>query len=178
MSAIERVAETNPIWWPTTQEESGPTAEGRYDVDLVVIGAGLAGLAAAHYVTEYRPELAVGVVEAKHVGAGATGRSTGRSDRAGRRAHGCGGRQGRLAHWSRQYRSGVSASHHQNRHPPAFRRTRRSREDFCRLLVGRGRFSSCPARVSRTVATKTNIYRGRRGDICVRALTLWQGRIR
>jgi gamma-glutamylputrescine oxidase len=77
MSAIEHVAETNPIWWPTTQEESGPTAEGRYDVDFVVIGAGLAGLAAAYYVTEYRPELAVAVVEAKHVGAGATGRSTG-----------------------------------------------------------------------------------------------------
>jgi gamma-glutamylputrescine oxidase len=77
MSAIERVAETNPIWWPTTQEESGPMAEGRYDVDLVVIGAGLAGLAAAYYVTEYRPELVVAVVEAKHVGAGATGRSTG-----------------------------------------------------------------------------------------------------
>jgi ribulose 1,5-bisphosphate synthetase/thiazole synthase len=77
MSAIERVAETNPIWWPTTQEESGPTVEGRYDVDLVVIGAGLAGLAAAYYVTEYRPELAVAVAEAKHVGAGGTGRSTG-----------------------------------------------------------------------------------------------------
>jgi hypothetical protein len=114
MSAIERVAETNPIWWPTSQEESGPAAEGRYDVDLVVIGEGLAGQAAAYYVTEYRPELAVGVVEAKHVGAGATG----------------------------------------------------------------GRYSSCPARVSRTVATKTNIYRGRRGDICVRALTFWSRRIR
>lgn len=126
MSAIERVAETNPIWWPTTQEESGPTVEGRYDVDLVVIGAGLAGLAAAYYVTEYRPELAVAVVEAKHVGAGATGRSMGRFDRAGRRATAvAAGRVGQLtgAGDTNHTDSGVSASHHQNRHPPAFRRT-------------------------------------------------------
>ncbi|BAX97806.1 putative oxidoreductase [Mycobacteroides stephanolepidis] len=74
---IAHTAETQPIWWPSVPAQPGPILEGRADVDLVVIGAGLAGLAAAYYVTELRPELTVAVVEAKHVGAGATGRSTG-----------------------------------------------------------------------------------------------------
>ena len=161
MSAIERVAETNPIWWPTTQEESGPTVEGRYAVDLVVIG-----LAAAYYVTEYRPELAVAAVEAEHVGAGATGRSRGRSDRAGRRAHGCGGRQGRAAHWSRRYQ------------PHRFRCVRIPSPEptstgvpanmtkpsgFLRLACRTGSTLFMPGEGFANSGTMTNIYRGAEG---------------
>ncbi|CPS17352.1 NAD(P)/FAD-dependent oxidoreductase [Mycobacteroides abscessus] len=74
---IGHLAETAPIWWPGSPESAAPITDGRHDVDVLVIGAGLAGLAAAYFVTELRPELSVAVLEAKHVGAGATGRSTG-----------------------------------------------------------------------------------------------------
>lgn len=71
---IGHLAETAPIWWPGSPESAAPITDGRHDVDVLVIGAGLAGLAAAYFVTELRPELSVAVLEAKHVGAGATGR--------------------------------------------------------------------------------------------------------
>ena len=179
MSAIEQVAETNPIWWPTTQEESGPTVEGRYDVELVVIGAGLAGQAWPYSVTEYRPEPAMSVVEAQRVGAGATGRNTARSDRAGRGARGRGGgqRQHSLEQAIPTTPIPVCRASTPNRHPPAFRRTRRSRQDFVACLSD-GSTSSCPARVSRPVATVTNTDQGRRGHICATVWTFSWRRVR
>ena len=79
MSGFEadHLAETAPIWWPGTAEHNVEIAEGSHEVDLAVVGGGLAGLAAAYFVGVMRPELSVAVIEAKHVGAGATGRSTG-----------------------------------------------------------------------------------------------------
>lgn len=47
------------------------------DTDVAVVGAGLAGLALAHRLKQRDPGLRVAVLEARHVGAGATGMSTG-----------------------------------------------------------------------------------------------------
>lgn len=74
---IGHLAETAPICGQAVRKALPRITDGRHDVDVLVIGAGLAGLAAAYFVTELRPELSVAVLEAKHVGAGATGRSTG-----------------------------------------------------------------------------------------------------
>lgn len=51
--------------------------QGRYEVDVAVVGAGLAGLSAALYLARAYPAARVAVLEARTVGAGATGRSTG-----------------------------------------------------------------------------------------------------
>jgi len=46
-------------------------------VDVAVMGAGFIGLATAHYVQQYCPDLRVAVFEAHQVGAGASGRTGG-----------------------------------------------------------------------------------------------------
>lgn len=45
--------------------------------DVAVVGGGLAGLSAAHHLLERRPGARVVVLEARHIGAGASGRTTG-----------------------------------------------------------------------------------------------------
>ncbi|NKY84032.1 FAD-binding oxidoreductase [Nocardia veterana] len=64
------------MWWP----EHIPTwakLESVIRADLVIVGGGLAGLAAAYYAASADPDLTIVVLEAEFVGAGATGRSTG-----------------------------------------------------------------------------------------------------
>jgi glycine/D-amino acid oxidase-like deaminating enzyme len=46
-------------------------------VDVVIVGAGFTGLWAAYYLTETAPHLTVGILEAEHVGYGASGRNGG-----------------------------------------------------------------------------------------------------
>ena len=48
-----------------------------WHVDVAVVGAGLTGLAVAHYVIQRSPSLHVAVFEARQVGAGASGRTGG-----------------------------------------------------------------------------------------------------
>ncbi|OBG83484.1 oxidoreductase [Mycobacterium sp. E802] len=54
-----------------------PQLNGTVETDLAIIGAGLAGLATAYYVSKYAPGLSITVLEAGRIGAGATGGCTG-----------------------------------------------------------------------------------------------------
>jgi len=54
-----------------------PTLEGDIDADVVVVGAGMSGLWMAYHLTEAQPGLRVVVLEANHVGYGASGRNGG-----------------------------------------------------------------------------------------------------
>lgn len=71
-------AEPLPVWWqgresgPVTDPVTGPTR-----ADLVVIGGGLTGLWAAIHAVEEQPGRVVVLLEASHVGAGASGRNGG-----------------------------------------------------------------------------------------------------
>ena len=51
--------------------------ENGFDIDVAVVGAGFTGLATAHYILQLCPTWRVAVFEAKHVGAGASGRTGG-----------------------------------------------------------------------------------------------------
>lgn len=74
----ERTQETAPIWWsqarltPLRDSQRGATV-----ADLLIVGAGLAGVATAVAVAQRRPDWKIVVAEANRVGAGATGSSTG-----------------------------------------------------------------------------------------------------
>ncbi|KAA9157470.1 FAD-dependent oxidoreductase [Amycolatopsis acidicola] len=59
---------TRKSWTPGT----GPS-----EVDVAIVGGGLTGLWTAYYLQEHRPELSVAVLEAEHVGYGASGRNGG-----------------------------------------------------------------------------------------------------
>jgi gamma-glutamylputrescine oxidase len=54
-----------------------PFPGGSVRADVAVIGAGFAGLSVAYYLLRRRPDSRVVVLEADHVGAGASGRNTG-----------------------------------------------------------------------------------------------------
>ncbi|MEM8961636.1 MAG: FAD-binding oxidoreductase [Acidobacteriota bacterium] len=54
-----------------------PALGGDVDADLIVIGAGFTGLAAAHRCAGLRPDWRVVVLEAQHAGAGGSGRASG-----------------------------------------------------------------------------------------------------
>lgn len=45
--------------------------------DLVIVGGGYVGLSTAYWISEYRPDLKIIVLERSHVGAGASGRNAG-----------------------------------------------------------------------------------------------------
>ena len=56
---------------------SGPPTAGSAHADVLIVGAGIAGLATAYHLAARAPDLRVVVAEATHVGFGATARSTG-----------------------------------------------------------------------------------------------------
>jgi glycine/D-amino acid oxidase-like deaminating enzyme len=65
--------------WYETLPERPPTAplSGRVDADVVVVGAGFTGLAAARRLGELRPDASIVLLEAGLVGNSAAGRSSG-----------------------------------------------------------------------------------------------------
>lgn len=70
--------ETPPIWlWDRPIASIRAGLRGHIRADVLVVGAGMAGTAAAYYLTELRPDLVIVLVDALHVGSGATGHSTG-----------------------------------------------------------------------------------------------------
>jgi gamma-glutamylputrescine oxidase len=70
--------ETPPVWlWDGPIAPIRPVQSGAEAVDVLVVGAGMTGTATAYYLAEQRPDLTVMLVEAQHVGLGATARSTG-----------------------------------------------------------------------------------------------------
>lgn len=66
-----------PLWWDTAEPATAYTGEIPASVDVVVVGGGLTGLWTAYYLLEHQPDLTVLVLEARHVGFGASGRNGG-----------------------------------------------------------------------------------------------------
>lgn len=66
-----------PLWWETAGPSASYTGEIPHSVDVVIAGAGFTGLWTAYYLLEHRPDLQVLVLEAEHVGFGASGRNGG-----------------------------------------------------------------------------------------------------
>jgi gamma-glutamylputrescine oxidase len=76
--ADQLTSETSPIWlWQGGSAPIRASQHGTDRVDVLIVGAGLAGTATAYYVAAKRPDLRVMLAEASQVGLGATGRSTG-----------------------------------------------------------------------------------------------------
>lgn len=78
MTELTSFMQTAPIWIQMSASAAPrqPLA-GHHRADLVVVGAGIAGLGAAYYAAQLAPERRIVLVEAAHVGGGTTGRSTG-----------------------------------------------------------------------------------------------------
>ena len=71
-------ADTTPLWWDGLDDLGGRSPlDGHHDVDVGIVGAGYTGLWTAHYLLESDPTLRIGIVEARHVGFGASGRNGG-----------------------------------------------------------------------------------------------------
>jgi glycine/D-amino acid oxidase-like deaminating enzyme len=75
---------TTPLWWDTPADPGPPAAAHGADpadlphtVDVAVVGAGYTGLWTAYYLLRQAPTLEVLVIEAEHVGFGASGRNGG-----------------------------------------------------------------------------------------------------
>jgi glycine/D-amino acid oxidase-like deaminating enzyme len=60
------------ITWPVT-----PTLEANSEFDILIVGAGYSGLWTAYWTLQHSPGTSVGVVEAEHLGFGASGRNGG-----------------------------------------------------------------------------------------------------
>jgi glycine/D-amino acid oxidase-like deaminating enzyme len=68
---------SEPIWSEALPPIRDPFPGGTLRADVVVVGGGLTGLSIAYHLLARRPGVRVVVLEADHVGAGASGRSTG-----------------------------------------------------------------------------------------------------
>ncbi|MET9745485.1 FAD-binding oxidoreductase [Streptomyces ardesiacus] len=63
--------------WERAELPPQPQLHGVVTADVVVVGAGLAGLSCAYHLAERAPGLDIAVVDAQHPAAGASGRGTG-----------------------------------------------------------------------------------------------------
>lgn len=71
-------AKPSPFWWDSvTAMRTRPPVAGDLDVDVVIIGAGFTGLWCAYHLAGLVPDASIVVVEAEHVGFGASGRNGG-----------------------------------------------------------------------------------------------------
>jgi glycine/D-amino acid oxidase-like deaminating enzyme len=71
-------AATGPLWWAGVPSgATRPPLTRDVSVDVAIVGAGFTGLWAAYYLLEADPSLDVLVLEAEHVGFGASGRNGG-----------------------------------------------------------------------------------------------------
>lgn len=67
-----------PSYWMMNQStESAPPLSGDHTTDVVIVGGGVAGLSTALGLVERQPELRVSIIEARHIGFGASGRNGG-----------------------------------------------------------------------------------------------------
>ena len=77
MTGFESTA-TYPVWHDSaTQQTAFETAPAHAEVDIAIVGAGLSGLWTAYYLSAAQPSLRIAIVEARHVGFGASGRNGG-----------------------------------------------------------------------------------------------------
>jgi glycine/D-amino acid oxidase-like deaminating enzyme len=67
-----------PLWWDgVTAGATRPPLGGDLDVDVAIVGAGFTGLWCAYHLAAIDPTLEIVVIEARHVGFGASGRNGG-----------------------------------------------------------------------------------------------------
>ena len=64
-----------PLWFQDGPRR--PALSGDSDCDIAIVGAGYTGLWTAYYLLKARPDLRIAIVEARHVGFGASGRNGG-----------------------------------------------------------------------------------------------------
>ena len=77
MTGFESTA-TYPVWHDSaTQQTAFESAPAHAEVDIAIVGAGLSGLWTAYYLSAAQPSLRIALVEARHVGFGASGRNGG-----------------------------------------------------------------------------------------------------
>ncbi|KAA3635801.1 MAG: FAD-dependent oxidoreductase [Armatimonadetes bacterium] len=67
-----------PLWWDAVDASATrPAISSDVDVDVAIVGAGFTGLWCAYHLAGFDPSLKIAVVEANHVGFGASGRNGG-----------------------------------------------------------------------------------------------------
>ena len=66
-----------PLWWDGSSPARRPAITDDTSVDVCIVGAGFTGLWSAYYLLRTDPSLSVLVVDAEHVGFGASGRNGG-----------------------------------------------------------------------------------------------------
>ncbi len=68
-----------PLWWDTAPSPTAarPALEADTTADVCIVGGGFTGLWSAYYLLQADPSLSVLVLEAEHVGFGASGRNGG-----------------------------------------------------------------------------------------------------
>lgn len=64
-------------YWFDSQIATSPSLTGKQFADVAVVGGGFAGLSAAQHLKSSKPDLSVALIEAKHIGFGASGRNAG-----------------------------------------------------------------------------------------------------
>lgn len=64
-------------YWFDSQIATSPSLTGTQFADVAVVGGGFAGLSAAQHLKSSKPDLNVTLIEAKHIGFGASGRNAG-----------------------------------------------------------------------------------------------------
>ncbi len=82
MPGVTTPSSTEPLWWdsPPAARPSGgaePASDLPHRVDVAIVGGGYTGLWTAYYLLRQQPHLEVIVLEAEHVGFGASGRNGG-----------------------------------------------------------------------------------------------------
>ena len=69
---------TYPVWHDSaTQPTAFASAPAHAEVDVAIVGGGLSGLWTAYYLSAAQPTLRIAILEARHVGFGASGRNGG-----------------------------------------------------------------------------------------------------
>jgi glycine/D-amino acid oxidase-like deaminating enzyme len=70
-------ATTDPFWWDAVDFGAAELLADDLDVDVAIVGAGYTGLWTAYSLLENDPALRIAILEAQHVGFGASGRNGG-----------------------------------------------------------------------------------------------------
>lgn len=71
-------AKRAPLWWEAiSTEPTRPQLDGDRSVDVAIVGGGFTGLWTAYHLAALRPEWTIIVLEAEHIGYGASGRNGG-----------------------------------------------------------------------------------------------------
>ena len=66
------------LWWDGLERDAvAPPLETDTTADIAIIGGGYTGLWTAYFLKQIQPDLDIALVEAKHIGHGASGRNGG-----------------------------------------------------------------------------------------------------